>query len=731
MPPLNTSTQLLTIIKNKIQNGEQEDSVIPSMKSIEKEQIENIINGLKNELKGVKEKKDELIKKKSNKLKDINEFGDKVLNKSIELPEKLKAIEEEIVNKEDNLNIQFGVLMEKYNKAQDNYKIQIKFINSLQYFKEVNKIKVNLLTQINDKDYLNSIYTFKNLNELINNDKVENNSLIIQKLKDHLLLIKTQLIGYIDEEFNKEISINEKEMIINRNFINENNKIVNQEEKIISRMEDLLLCNELLNQNEQINKIINFINKQITAIIKESITINYKENDNEIHIQLTKDKNQMELSNKLNNILLFLKYMNTIYQINKINVIQQQLKTEFIYDLVITLVNKELPLSKNGIEHYKNKNYQQVKEFDNKIQQYINVENNNNNTTLTNYFNKLNDIYLINKRKELISLIRAILLEEKFNVLEINEEIKENENSINISINNLIVNFGLPLTLNKLNVPDTIVRIIINFEAYLKELEDYESSVIIIQSIRDSINLYIILLPLRQKIHFDERILLFNEMIYFIKELMRLQFIYSNKGEDKQIDIELMDFIKIILKKADELIIEEVDEFTLQMKDMLNNNNNKGIVFEKLEDSKQIKKIENKIQLIIQFINNFIQHFHLLNNKMIHYLLLNKIIIIINDYLINQILILNDIGAKESDLIKDLIEPYYLILKQRSFDQQFNSIKLDYLIHFILINSLKDIKLKLNDLLIYFNKEDLIHLILALFNPSNNRDQLITLIENK
>jgi hypothetical protein len=308
------------------------------------------------------------------------------------------------------------------------------------------------------KDYGKIILNYKMQQDELNKYKIENSNLknkinslnkdidILKKEKDDLI----KSYESISENYNKLLKDYES---LNQNYSNllNNNQIKSNSAKkntfsIRESDEYISLLNENNNLNEEYNKLLkenelikykcqelnNIINWQNNDQRKndENITNQFASLEEQIKEYKIKNENlNNELLKAKNDYELLIKNLNVkIDQLTKEkNELQNSLKLNNINDNGNNDYTNQIELLRNKINEYENK----IKEYENKIKAYENKE-------INVYPKQINELKNINEsyEKQILFLKSQIEKSKKENVKIKNEEEIDNLNKDNININN-------------------------------------------------------------------------------------------------------------------------------------------------------------------------------------------------------------------------------------------------------------------------------------------------------
>ena len=431
---------LINEMKKEIESLKMEKENMQQKYNSEKESIMDEYNKTINSILQENKKLNEIIKNQKNEIKNINKI---CREKIIELEQVNKMMESIKIDNGKNKNCTTeNDNFDTSNIKEENSKNSIKEKNYIKLIKNQNIIKGKDLYERkiempnNNNEFIeekfldiidNSYDTIKQIsnNMMLFSDKLDDNSdIVIEKLKNIIEKININNNGYTDR--NENISINDKLKAIN-DF---NNIIKLEVNELIEYFKNNIINYKISNNNKIDKNITHNINNLISSengqnYFNEVKTKKYYTNNNlfkKIDIKSNKYKNNRILNELSEDNFSYSKKRFNKY--NNKNKIINKSKNEFIfnkndmaYKRTINLKNNLLeknsvvyksnvsPMSK---EYYLNSsNNHENDKFDVSLNNLINkiIKNNGEENRSENSFNKLKNIKLNSKVKEISDLL--------------------------------------------------------------------------------------------------------------------------------------------------------------------------------------------------------------------------------------------------------------------------------------------------------------------------------------
>ena len=431
---------LINEMKKEIESLKMEKENMQQKYNSEKESIMDEYNKTINSILQENKKLNEIIKNQKNEIKNINKI---CREKIIELEQVNKMMESIKIDNGKNKNCTTeNDNFDTSNIKEENSKNSIKEKNFIKLIKNQNIIKGKDLYERkiempnNNNEFIeekflniidNSYDTIKQIsnNMMLFSDKLDDNSdIVIEKLKNIIEKININNNGYTDR--NENISINDKLKAIN-DF---NNIIKLEVNELIEYFKNNIINYKISNNNKIDKNITHNINNLISSengqnYFNEVKTKKYYTNNNlfkKIDIKSNKYKNNRILNELSEDNFSYSKKRFNKY--NNKNKIINKSKNEFIinkndmaYKRTINLKNNLLeknsivyksnvsPMSK---EYYLNSsNNHENDKFDVSLNNLINkiIKNNGEENRSENSFNKLKNIKLNSKVKEISDLL--------------------------------------------------------------------------------------------------------------------------------------------------------------------------------------------------------------------------------------------------------------------------------------------------------------------------------------
>ena len=431
---------LINEMKKEIESLKMEKENMQQKYNSEKESIMDEYNKTINSILQENKKLNEIIKNQKNEIKNINKI---CREKIIELEQVNKMMESiKIDNGKNKNSTTENDNFDTSNIKEENSKNSIKEKNFIKLIKNQNIIKGKDLYErkievpYNNNEFIeekfldiidNSYDTIKQIsnNMMLFSDKLDDNSdIVIEKLKNIIEKININNNGYTDR--NENISINDKLKAIN-DF---NNIIKLEVNELIEYFKNNIINYKISNNNKIDKNITHNINNLISSengqnYFNEVKTKKYYTNNNlfkKIDIKSNKYKNNRILNELSEDNFSYSKKRFNKY--NNKNKIINKSKNEFIinkndmaYKRTINLKNNLLeknsivyksnvsPMSK---EYYLNSsNNHENDKFNVSLNNLINkiIKNNGEENRSENSFNKLKNIKLNSKVKEISDLL--------------------------------------------------------------------------------------------------------------------------------------------------------------------------------------------------------------------------------------------------------------------------------------------------------------------------------------
>ena len=438
---------LINEMKKEIENLKNEKENMKKIYNSEKENIMNEYNKTINSILQENNKLNEIIKKQKNEIKNINKI---CREKIIELEQVNKMMEsikidngknKNSTTENDNFDFDFPHIKEEISKNSIKDKNYIKLMKNQNIIKgkdlnerkteESNNSKRDNNNEFIEKKLLNIIDNlYDTIKQISNNmnffsDKLDDNSdIVIEKIKNIIEKININNNGYTDR--NENISINDK-----IKTINEFNNIIKLEVNELLENFKNNIINYKISSYNKINKnnthnISNLISSENGQnYFNEVKTKKYYTNNNlfkKIDIKRNKYKNNRILNELSDDDFSYskkrlIKYNNKNKIINKSKDEIIFNKNDMIYNRTISL--KSHLLEKNSVvyksnvspmskEYYLNSsNNNENDKFNLSLNNLINkiIKNNGDENRIGNHFNKLKNIKLNSKVKEISDLI--------------------------------------------------------------------------------------------------------------------------------------------------------------------------------------------------------------------------------------------------------------------------------------------------------------------------------------
>ena len=436
-------------------NSELKENEISDLLLIE--QKENIINGLNQQIKELKNNYENKIKEKDNEIKKIN-------NKNLELNNSLKSfnnMKHIIKEKEDIINELKQTLENNNNNYFNDKELIYEQLDVFSYY-AVDEPKNNIIIkkEFNSNELIlaqiekfSVISKFKKINtENIINNEIKNKDILINNLE-----LKIKQLNEMIIEKEKEIENNKNENIILKKYMDEskkkkseeteekkkymeeiqklkkeNKEIIEEKSDLSNDYENLFLSNKnleitLLSKEEEIKKKDKTI-KELKAQIKElkNSDDNYENFDNDIYDETNNSKNIKNKSNSKNN--------NFEFDIESYNEMVSQLKDE------IKGKENEIEYLKIENQELKSKNEEYEELFNNSsMRQNYELNDKNNNNNINNLEEKIKFLTERNEYYQKLYSENKIKLQNEENLNQKlrneNEELKKIQNSSNLNNN--------------------------------------------------------------------------------------------------------------------------------------------------------------------------------------------------------------------------------------------------------------------------------------------------------
>jgi len=467
---------------------------------------------------------------------------------------------------------------------------------------------------------------------------------------------------------------------------------------------------------------------------------------------------------------------NTEFIMNYFNTKQPSLKTE---------IENKIKNMENNFNDEKNK--EKIKEIENKIKNFFDENNIKEKNTFKNFI--INSNKLINKKNNLnISLNTLNILKQSIK----NHKIISNEfiNKLN-NDKNLNKNFNENFLLKKINIYNNNSELIKENEYNLPE---NEKKLILFRNlikfsyeeVKNSSILLINSYELFKELNFVEKEIKYDLDEYYISPSFKIFIIEIAKEKNKLKIFSLLlnmyeiylsnenDQILLLLHNNIELLLNFINYniFFNEQKNLLNifiyfKNLSQKILnkilsneinklteimtthnsFERLSYEDNFEKSNKMIKNSMNFFEQFFIDFYKISNKKefifnLNYLLnlyfdlINRKILIVKDFNINDIKRILNLSQEIPVLLKKIFEKYCSLeinLKINNLlEKNFKYKKFEEIL-FILNANLKDIKNYIinNNFILQIDKIELTELIISIFDKSENRDNLINfIIEN-
>ena len=432
-------------------------------------------------------------------------------------------------------------------------------------------------------------------------------------------------------------------------------------------------------------------NQEKIKEIENKIKIFFDEND-------IKEKNTFknfiinsnELINKKNNLKISLNILNNLKQNIKNN--------KIISNEIINKLNNDKNLNKNFNENF--------------LLKKINLYNNNNK------IKKENEFILSENEKKLI-LFRNLI---KFSY-------EEAKNYSTLLINSYELFKELNYIQNEIKSDFDEYFISPSFKIFIIEFEKETNKLKIFSLLLNMYNIYL-------ENEDDKILLILHNNIEIFLDFINYNIFFKEQKNLLNIFIYFKNFSQKILNK---ILSNEINKLT----DLMTKHEN----FERLSYEKNFEKSNKMIKNSMNFFEQFFINFYKISNKKefifnLNYLLnlyfdlINRKILIVKDFNINDIKRILNLSQEIPVLLKKIFEKYCSLeinLKINNLlEKNFKYKKFEEIL-FVLNANLKDIKNYIinNNFIIQIDKIELTELIISIFEKSENRDNLINfIIEN-
>ncbi|KAJ9077231.1 ribosome biogenesis protein ytm1, variant 1 [Entomophthora muscae] len=733
MAPLPDDDPILKELNKLIQNipAELNDERIPGIsKEVDLGRLDIIIEKIESEAKDRKKRLLLLLEECKDKIHQRDQHVANLKSRHFTYFESLSILHAQLepwdpslTEEQDSLPASLAKIQLELEEREVSLNFQSARVNALQYMSQLQILKDSVMRNIASNNILAATSALVQLDRNLKDKRTENLSRAAQELNHWVDCSRTTLIGMVEEAFWDLVLLKQSD----KNELGSVEFIADCSES----KAELVECMRLLDSLELTSQALkSFLEKELIGpllrdpsnkVIQQSHSPNLK-------LELTKTKAEetyCECS------LRAINSIRSTLEVFRHHIPQQLLPADFFENFITftlrdQVLSKAIPTSKPGLEAF-SKLADEVVELESWAGEWFAT-----NGVLSDYVAQAEKLYQDKKRDDLLSMARAILLDDSPGLVQIQEYEMQWEEAFETPMKpNISCPLELPLLFPRCQVPDTVPRLVSAMEACLTEASDGQRAYM---TSRNVVDLYLAMAPARGPLHPNRlkgAAMFHNECFYLAHLLLSLGFRFRHRLPCTDWVPCYLDFFPPLLALAHKTLALPLARHQEEALRLLQDLGDGG--FRDLEQPARAEQADQAVTSVLGLVDELADAWHpLLPPRLFEATVGGQVLSPVCQWVVDQILDLVDIGERDSYKLQAIASKLATkvedLLPHTTAQAQVTAyIQLEHLSISILTGSLARIKAlhESGTFRAAFSNKQLAELVLALFGSSPARNEFV------